>query len=123
MKYNDIVTQVSIRSGLGDRAEAERATLATLETLGDRLAGNEPIDLAAQLPTLLQDLVARRDGLAEKYGRDEFVRRVAERTATTFDEAENLARSVFRTVAESVSDAEMDDLRSQLPDDYASLLN
>ncbi len=51
MKYDEFISQVQRRANLASREEAERATRATLETLGERLAGGEAKDLAAQLPS------------------------------------------------------------------------
>jgi uncharacterized protein (DUF2267 family) len=50
MRYDELIGQVRERGRLDSREEAERATRAVLETLGERLAGGEPHDLASQLP-------------------------------------------------------------------------
>jgi len=49
LNYDEFISQVQRRANLDSREEAERATRATLETLGERLAGGEAKDLAAQL--------------------------------------------------------------------------
>src|SRR5947209_11217991 len=50
MKYDEFISQVQHRAKLNSREDAVRASSATLETLGERLAGGEAKDLASQLP-------------------------------------------------------------------------
>ena len=50
MKHDEFIGRVQHYARLASRGDAERATRATLETLGERLAGGEPKDLASQLP-------------------------------------------------------------------------
>ena len=47
MKGDQFIAEVKNLAELGNNEEAEKATL---ETLRERLAGNEPSNLAAQLP-------------------------------------------------------------------------
>jgi uncharacterized protein (DUF2267 family) len=50
MKGDQFLADVRNFAELENNEEAERAICATLETLRERLAGNEPSNLAAQLP-------------------------------------------------------------------------
>jgi uncharacterized protein (DUF2267 family) len=50
VKYDEFIAQVQRRADLNSKNEAVQATRAVLETLGERLAGGEPKDLASQLP-------------------------------------------------------------------------
>jgi uncharacterized protein (DUF2267 family) len=50
MKRDEFIAEVKNLAELGSNEEAKQATRATLETLKVRLAGNEPPNLAAQLP-------------------------------------------------------------------------
>ena len=50
MTHDEFIGHVQHRARLASRGQAERATRVVLETLGERLAGGEPFDLAAQLP-------------------------------------------------------------------------
>ncbi len=45
MKHDEFIGRVQHYARLPSRGDAERATRATLETLGERLAGGEPKDL------------------------------------------------------------------------------
>lgn len=125
MKDNELLNQVRVRAGLADRPADQRATLATLDVLGQRLTGNEPADFAAQLPGELQDLLTQHAGPAEDYGPEEFVRRVAEHhdDGTTAEQASQSVRVVLGAVGEFVSRGEVDDLRAQLPSGYEDLLS
>ena len=53
---------------------------------------------------------------------EEFVERVAEREGVSPSEAQEHARAVFKTLRETVSEKEFEDMAAQLPDGYAPLL-
>ena len=74
MKYDEFIAQVQRRADLNTRDEAILATQATLEALGERLAGGEPKDLAAQLPTeLAYYLQQPLAGSGEPFTLDDFL--------------------------------------------------
>ncbi len=50
MKRDGFIKEVRERGHMSSREEAEKATRATLETLAERLAGEEVEHLASQLP-------------------------------------------------------------------------
>jgi uncharacterized protein (DUF2267 family) len=50
MKGEQFIAEVRNLAELDTNEDAQKATRATLETLKERLAGNEPSNLAAQLP-------------------------------------------------------------------------
>ena len=54
MDYETFTRTTAERAGLPEET-AERIEHATLRTLADRISGGEAQDLAAQLPTRLQD--------------------------------------------------------------------
>ncbi len=122
MKYDEFIAQVQRRLELGSREEAERATRATLETLGERLAGGEPKDLAAQLPPeigvyLLQTLA----GTGQGFSLDEFFQRVSERESLPLTEATYHARVIIALLSEIVTVGEIDNVKAQLPADFREL--
>jgi len=121
--FDEFIKQVQERGRVDTREHAERATRATLAVLGQRLAGGEPSDLAAQLPGDLAEL-ARYDGPAESFDTAEFYRRVADREGTgcTAGRAREHAMAVMSTVVDQVSEGERGDLAAQLPADYGELL-
>jgi len=121
--FDEFIKQVQERGRVDTREHAERATRATLAVLGQRLAGGEPSDLAAQLPGDLAEL-ARYDGPAESFEGAEFYRRVADREGMgcTAGRAREHAMAVMSTVVDQVSEGERGDLAAQLPADYGELL-
>jgi uncharacterized protein (DUF2267 family) len=119
MKEHEIVTAVERTSGLDDADHAASATRATLAVLGERLAGHEPRDLAAQLPPGIAEALPESGGGAT-FGVEEFYRRVAdeEGRGCTPDGAREHARAVVAALRSGVSDGEFADLVAQLPNDY-----
>jgi uncharacterized protein (DUF2267 family) len=121
MDYATFTRTTAERAGVPEEA-AERIEHATLRTLADRISGGEAQDLAAQLPSPFRDdLRAPRED-AQAFGVDEFVRRVAERGDVDLDEARTGAAAVLITVREAVTPGELDDVLSQLPQEYRELV-
>jgi uncharacterized protein (DUF2267 family) len=120
LKRDEFVKRVTEIGELESQDQAERAIKATFETLKERLAGNEPDHLAAQLP---EDLAAplQGEGGREDFALAEFYRRVAEREGIEESEAIRHARAVVLVLQEAVTTGEMDDIRDQLKDEYAEL--
>ncbi len=124
MRHDEFLVKVGEHGGPTDRDHADRATRVVLEDLGKRLQGNEPRDLAAQLPAELQEPLLRHVGAAETDDDvDAFLRRVAEHEGHGCDpeQAREHTRAVLSTMASFVSDGEIADLRSQLPAGFAPL--
>jgi len=123
MKHDEFIGQVQHRARLSSRGDAERATRATLETLGERLAGGEPKDLASQLPPELgRHVLEGLAGIGEPFSLDEFYRRVSLREGVDLPKAAFHARMVISVLQEAVSQGEIDDVRSQLPPEYDRLV-
>jgi uncharacterized protein (DUF2267 family) len=120
MSYDDFLTIVEQAADIG-RDEAERAVRATLETLGERIAGGEARDLAAQLPPEAAPFIGV-PGDAQRFDLDEFVRRVAEREGVDVSTARRHARAVFTALGRTLSRQELDDLAAELPKSLAPLL-
>lgn len=123
MQYDALLATAAERGGL-DRDHAEQAVTATLTVLGQRLAANEPNNLAAQLPGEVQGLLTQHAGEGEAFDVDEFLRRIAaqEGRGCTPDQAREHAHAVFSALTDAVSSGELDDVRAQLPAGYAPLL-
>src|SRR6266581_826330 len=119
MKHDEFIGQVQHRARLSSRGDAERATRATLETLGERLAGGEPKDLASQLPPAIGAyLLDGFAGAGERFSLDEFYSRVSEREGKDLPKAVFHARAVIRVLNEAVSKGEIDDILAQLPPEF-----
>ena len=122
MNMDQIVSAVRESARIDTREHAEKAVRATLAVLGQRLAG-EAADLAAQLPDeLTVDMPTGPE--SERFGLDEFYRRVAEKEGHGCSEAEarQHARAVTALLRESVG-SEWRHVLDQLPDDYADLVH
>ena len=76
MNVDQFLAEVKDLVDLGNDEEAEKATRATLEALRERLAGNEPSNLAAQLPPEIASYVEGSGGQGS-FDLAEFYRRVA----------------------------------------------
>src|SRR5437763_16329536 len=124
MKYDEFISQVQRRADLASREEAERATRAAMETLGERLAGGEAKDLAAQLPPeIAQYLQQAYAGIQEKFSLDEFFWRVSQREGVDLTESTYHARVVIALLSEVVTLGEIENIKSQLPKDFAKLFD
>lgn len=121
MQFDEFLGKVQDRARLASRDSAMRATRATLNTLAERLRGNEPTDLAAQLPGEIgEHLQVEGAGAGERFGIDEFIRRVGDREGTGGDSTHH-ARVVLGVLSEAVSRGEMKDVRQQLPEEFDKL--
>jgi uncharacterized protein (DUF2267 family) len=120
MKYDEFLGQVQYRARLADGGQAIRAIHATLETLGERLVGDEASDLAAQLPPEIGAYL-KVPMFQEKFGLKEFFERVAEREEVPVSDAAFHACAVVSVLCDAVSHGEMADVRSQLPGEYDRL--
>jgi uncharacterized protein (DUF2267 family) len=120
MKGEQFIAEVENLAELGNAEDAEKATRATLETLKERLAGNEPSNLAAQLPPEVARFVEGEGG-REAFSVEVFYGRVAQREGVSNDEAIKHARAVATVLQTAVTGGELEDVRSQLGNDYKEL--
>lgn len=120
MKHDEFVARVRDLAELETNEEAERAIKATFETLKERLAGNEPDNLADQLPEELAPPL-RGEGGRDSFSLAEFYRRVSEKEGVEEPEAIRHARAVATVLEEAVTTGEMDHIRDQLKPEYTEL--
>jgi uncharacterized protein (DUF2267 family) len=122
MKHDEFIGKVQHQARLSSRGDAERATWATLQTLGERLAGGEVKDFASQLsPQLAQYALSGLAGMGERFSLDEFFARVSDREGVELPQAIHHARAVISVLEEAISKGEMNDIRSQLPHEFNRL--
>ena len=121
LSKREFLDLVGGRAGL-PRSGAQRATDAALVTLSERITPRETHVLAAQLPRDLRPFVRAAPGATERFGADEFVRRVGAREGVDDGEAATHARAVLRTLDEAVA-GDLDYVRAQLSADYAPLFD
>jgi uncharacterized protein (DUF2267 family) len=121
MDYEAFVTTVARMAGI-DRASAERAGYATLQTLAERVTREEMRQVAALLPAELGPWVHTGAWEAERFDVDEFVRRVADREGVDLETAQRHASIVLAVLDRAIPD-EFDKIVAQLPKDFAPLLS
>jgi uncharacterized protein (DUF2267 family) len=120
MKGEQVIAEVRNLAELDSNEDAKKAIRATLETLKERLAGNEPANLAAQLPPEVANFVEGVGG-REAFSVQEFYERVAQKEGTDREEAVKHARAVATVLQTAVTGGELEDVRSQLGNDYEEL--
>lgn len=121
MNYSEFIGHVQNRGRMASEGEALTATRATLEVLGQRLAGGEPSNLGAQLPEEIARFLMVEGGAGERFDLDEFFRRVSEREGVDLPVSVHHARAVIAVLQDAVSRGEIDDVRAQLPEEFAPL--
>lgn len=108
-----------------DQGEAECAAAAVLCALENRIHPDESQDMEAQLPQKLRELLAHcrrgKEEAPQRFGKEAFIDRVATDLHVTPERAESVARRVFATVRDQISDGESQDVEGQLPSDIADL--
>lgn len=120
MNYDEFIGQVQSRARLASTNDAIRATRATLEVLGERIFGGEAKDIASQLPTELKSYL-QQGKTKESFDLNEFFRRVCEREGVELPDAVHHARSVISVLCDAVSPGEINDILTQLTEDYDDL--
>lgn len=123
MEYHQFLGQVQNRGRMATLEDATKAVRATLMTLGERLAGGEPLDLAAQLPTEIGRYLmeAGKSGEGERFGLNEFFKRVSAREGVDLPTSVFHARAVIDVLKDAVSPGEIADVMAQLPAEYRTL--
>ena len=126
MQHDEFIGQVQHRARLASRGEAERATRATLETLGERIPEHLADNLAAQLPIEINEHLHRTvtlggEGTGERFDLPEFVNRVSARSGTDEPAALYQARVVLEVVDDAVAPGMMSKVRQALPGDLERL--
>ncbi len=122
MEFVEFVEKVEDRIASPGPGEAERAVIATFETLGERISGGEASDIAEQLPEELQGPLRRASGNPEGFGLEGFFRRVGEKEGVDINKATDHATATMRVLGQAISDGELSDVRSQLPREFHPLL-
>lgn len=122
MKYDEFIKHVQTLAQLDSREAAERATRATLETIKERVVGNEASQLAAQLPAEFAGYLTGREGEnGRHFSLMEFYQRVQEKEGVEPTAAAIHARAVFSVLQSAVTPGEFTDLRANFSHDYEEL--
>ncbi len=119
MRHDEFIGEVQHRAKLPSRGDAERATRATLETLGERLGA--PDNLAAQLPP---EIGRHLTASTEKFDRltlNEFLDRIGEKSGADAPQAVFHARAVVDVMRDAVGDGTIRKAVDQLPEEFTTL--
>lgn len=126
MQKQEFINFVKERALVDSDDDALRLVRATFQTLVAHMAGNAPAKLAAQLPEGIAELMTELENsntpLGEKFGVEEFVRRVSERAGGgETSEAALQASAVLSVLRDAVSNEEFDKVRGTFPAEYNAL--
>jgi uncharacterized protein (DUF2267 family) len=127
MQHDEFIGQVQNRARLASRGDAERASRATLETLAERVPEGLADNLAAQLPHEIGEHLRRTEifagaGTGERFSRQDFIARVAQRAGVREQQAAYLIRTVTEVVDEATEGGIMDNVAESLPADIRQLV-
>ncbi|MGV9255346.1 DUF2267 domain-containing protein [Streptomyces sp. NPDC003697] len=120
MDSDEFIRLVSQRAHVPEE-QAWELTRATMLTLGERITGGEARHLAEVLPAEVAPPLVPPENVAQKFGVDEFVRRVSERAGVDETVARRGVAAVFMTLAEAVPGTEWHDVMSQLPNEFQNI--
>jgi uncharacterized protein (DUF2267 family) len=120
VEAKEFIRTVAERSALS-REEAADLTRAALGALADRLSPGEVRHLALRLPEPLNESIGTRTAAAEKFGLEEFIRRVSQHTGLTVQETTTGVRAVLTTLHELLGDEQFDHVTAQLPAEFREM--
>ena len=121
MTRDEFVDAFAERLGVSPE-DAQKHLRAAFEVLSERISRGELRHVASQLPRDIADLMAPDGEEAEAFEPDEFVTRVVERTGADARFGYLVVRALFTTLRQALTSGEYDDLMSQLPRVYRSLV-
>ncbi|NMO18589.1 DUF2267 domain-containing protein [Pyxidicoccus fallax] len=122
--YKAFLNRLCERGGMSP-AVAEQAAVSVLCALEQRIYSEEALDLEAQLPRKLTELLHRcerhEEELPPKFGREELLKRVGEDLSLNPDAVEPVVRAVLDSIRHLISEGEAEDVMGQLPADMRDL--
>ena len=116
-----VQNQIGPVHGSATSDEANRAIVATLETLGECITGEEARNLADQLPKEVKEPLQQASEEAKVCSLEAFLRRISEKEDVDAGMATDHASAVMSVLAEAASGGEMEAIRAQLPQGFAAL--
>ncbi|WP_088891579.1 DUF2267 domain-containing protein [Leptolyngbya ohadii] len=122
MQYDQFIKHVQSFAQLDSREAAETATRAVLETIAERIVGNEAHQLASQLPKQLGDCLNGREGQnGTFFSLREFYERVAQKADVDPIHVPTYCRAVFSVLNSAVTPGEFADVKANFSEDYDEL--
>lgn len=117
MKYSEFVGEVQHRLELPTEAKSVRACRAVLTTLSERLYEGEATDLAGALPMELDFYVLNAES-EQRFDRDEFIQRVAEREDVDEPDAFRHIQVMMQMLHEALPEGQIKDIKAELPEEF-----
>ncbi|MBD2344681.1 DUF2267 domain-containing protein [Anabaena subtropica] len=122
MEYGGFITHVQSLAQSNSREEAQRATCATLETIKERISGEEAQELAAQLPQELADCLRGREGEPDQsFNLQDFIMRVSQKENLEPTTTAIHVRAVFAVLQNAIRPEEFAKLHSHFSHDYEEM--
>ncbi|MBW4617560.1 MAG: DUF2267 domain-containing protein [Desmonostoc vinosum HA7617-LM4] len=122
MEYEEFITHVQSLAQSNSREEAKRATRATLETIKERIAGDEAQELAAKLPQELGEYLRGREGDSGKsFNLQEFIARASSKENVEPTIAAIHVRAVFAVLQNAINPEVFATFHAHLSHDYEEL--
>lgn len=120
MHVQEFLGQVQHLGHMSTMDEALRATRCTLETLAERLGGNEPEKLGAELPNELKPYLQLHGDVA-RFDAHTFLARVSEKEGVGLPITVFHVRAVLDVLGQAISPGALEKMKHQLPGDYQRL--
>lgn len=122
MDYNEFITHVQSLAQSNSREEAERATSATLETIKERISGDEAQDLSTQLPQELSECLKGREGEPDQsFSLQDFIVRVSQKENLEPTTTAIHVRAVFAVLQNAIRPEEFAKLHHHFSHDYEEM--
>lgn len=119
MDTDEVTQLIRERGGFSSAEETRTAVSEVLNVLGSRDLGGEAENLAAQLPQGMGELLVAQGEPAEKFGAEEFFRRVRTNLDISEEQAQHTVRAVLSSVADAVTEGERAKFINSLPNDLS----
>ncbi|MGB3759519.1 MAG: DUF2267 domain-containing protein [Rivularia sp. (in: cyanobacteria)] len=122
MKYDEFIKHVQSVAQLDSREQAELAISATLETVKERIVGDEAKDLGAQLPEEIAKYLRGREGEnGQHFKVEEFIERVSKKEEVSPEDTVMHIRAIFTVLQSAVSPGEFTSFKHNFSDDFAKV--
>lgn len=127
MQHDEFIGQGQNLAQLSSRGDAERATRATLETLGERIPEGLADNLAAQLPHeigehLRRTVVYGGAAAGARFSRQQFIALVAERAGVQEAQAAHIIWAVMEILGRAASPRLIAKVDESLPAELRDLV-
>lgn len=120
MGFREMIKKVQVYSGFSD-AESQEALELMVETLAERLTDGERKDFASQLPHELKEIALATQPIPKNYKKD-IIGEFMEAEGIEESRAKKQVFSAWRTLKETISEGEIKDIKSQLPNSITAML-